>query len=155
MKNNIQSNKRRAAFTLIEIMAVVVIMGLLMGIVGTVVVGQIDQARTQTARAQIKQIESALTFYQMDNGRFPDNEQGLQALVEQPSSGAEARNWRPGGYLQGGAVPTDPWGEPYQYEYPGSQNAHSFDLWTLGSDGAPGGEGANQDVGNWLDAADG
>ena len=134
MKNNIQSNKRRAAFTLIEIMAVVVIMGLLMGIVGTVVVGQ---------------------FYQMDNGRFPDNEQGLQALVEQPSSGAEARNWRPGGYLQGGAVPTDPWGEPYQYEYPGSQNAHSFDLWTLGSDGAPGGEGANQDVGNWLDAADG
>lgn len=140
---------RRRGFTLIEIMAVVLIMGLLAGIVGAVVIGQIDQARTQTARAQIKQIESALTFYQMDNGRFPTTEQGLVALVERPTSGPEARNWRPGGYLQGGAVPVDPWGEPYQYQFPGEVNEHAFDIWTLGADARPGGEGADQDVGNW------
>jgi general secretion pathway protein G len=141
---------RRGGFTLIEIMAVVLIMGLLAGIVGTVVVGQIDQARTQTARAQIKQLESALTFYQMDNGRFPTSDQGLQSLVEKPSGAPEPRNFRPGGYLQGGVVPTDPWSNEYQYVSPGQHNPHAFDLWTYGSDGQPGGEAADQDVGNWV-----
>lgn len=146
--------ERRAGFTLIEIMAVVVIMGMLIGIVGTVVFNRIDQARTSTARAQIKQIESAVTFYQMDNGRFPTSEQGLEALVEQPASGPEARNWRPGGYLQGGAVPLDPWGTPYLYQFPGESNPYSFDIWSYGADGQPGGEGANQDVGNWTESVD-
>jgi general secretion pathway protein G len=141
---------RRQGFTLIEIMAVVLIMGLLAGIVGTVVVGQIDQARSQTARAQIKQLESALTFYQMDNGRFPTSDQGLLALVEKPSGAPEARNYRPGGYLQGGAVPVDPWSNPYQYVAPGQHNPHAFDLWTYGSDGQAGGEGPDQDVGKWV-----
>jgi general secretion pathway protein G len=140
----------RKGFTLIEIMAVVLIMGLLAGIVGTVVVGQIDQARSQTARAQIKQLESALTFYQMDNGRFPTSDQGLRALVEKPSGAPEPRNYRPGGYLQGGAVPADPWSNPYQYVSPGQHNPHAFDLWTYGSDGQAGGEGADLDVGNWV-----
>jgi general secretion pathway protein G len=142
---------RREGFTLIEIMAVVLIMGLLAGIVGTVVVAQIDQARTQTARAQIKQLESALTFYQMDNGRFPTTDQGLQSLVAKPGGAPEPRNYRPGGYLQGGVVPSDPWQLPYQYLSPGQHNPHSFDIWTLGSDGQPGGEGADQDVGNWVE----
>lgn len=145
---------RRRGFTLIEIMAVVLIMGLLAGIVGTVVVNQIDQARTQTARAQIKQLESALTFYQMDNGRFPTTEQGLHALVEKPTGAPEPRNYRPGGYLQGGVVPNDPWDAPYQYAAPGQHNPHAFDLWTLGADGQPGGEGADLDVGNWASDAE-
>jgi len=145
---------RRRGFTLIEIMAVVLIMGLLAGIVGTVVVNQIDQARTQTARAQIKQLESALTFYQMDNGRFPTSEQGLRSLVEKPSGAPEPRNYRPGGYLQGGVVPSDPWGIPYQYASPGQRNPHAFDLWTLGADGQPGGEGPDADVGNWASDAE-
>lgn len=136
-------------------MAVVLIMGMLAGIVGAVVINQLGTARTGTARAQIKQIESALTFYQMDNGRFPTTEQGLQALVEKPASGPEARNWRPGGYLQGGAVPLDPWGESYQYQFPGERNAHSFDVWTLGADGQPGGDDDNQDVGNWTASDEG
>jgi general secretion pathway protein G len=144
------NDKRRQGFTLIEIMAVVLIMGLLAGIVGTVVVGQIGQARSQTAKAQIKQLESALTFYQMDNGRFPTSEQGLEALVERPGSGPEARNWRPGGYIQGGVVPTDPWGYPYGYEHPGAENEHSFDIWTYGADGQAGGENENADIGNWA-----
>jgi len=146
-------NKKRQGFTLIEIMAVVLIMGLLAGIVGTVVVGQIGTARSQAAKAQIKQLESALTFYQMDNGRFPTSEQGLEALVEQPGAGPEARNWRPGGYIQGGQVPFDPWGDVYQYEYPGSENEHSFDIWTYGADGQAGGEAENADVGNWATEA--
>jgi general secretion pathway protein G len=146
---------RRRGFTLIEIMAVVLIMGLLAGIVGTVVVNQIDQARTQTARAQIKQLESALTFYQMDNGRFPTTEQGLHALVEKPTGAPEPRNYRPGGYLQGGVVPNDPWDAPYQYAAPGQHNPHAFDLWTLGADAAPGGDGSDQDVGNWASDAQG
>ena len=143
--------ERSAGFSLIEIMAVVLIMGLLAGIVGTFVVGQINSARVSTARAQIKQIESALTFYQMDNGRFPTEEQGLQSLVQAPTSGPEPRNYRPGGYLQGGAVPPDPWGNPYNYRMPGDVNRHSFDLWSLGSDGQAGGDETAADIGNWSD----
>ena len=146
-----RAKSRRTGFSLIEIMAVVLIMGLLAGIVGTFVVGQINSARVSTARAQIKQIESALTFYQMDNGRFPPDEQGLDALVNRPSSGPEPRNYRAGGYLQGGAVPKDPWDNPYNYRFPGDVNRHSFDLWSLGADGQPGGDETNADIGNWSD----
>lgn len=148
------ATRRRAGFTLIEIMAVVVIIGLLAGIVGVAVFGQLDKARVNTTQAQIKQIESALAFYQMDNGRFPTTEQGLQALVRKPTIGPEPRNYRPGGYLQGGEVPRDAWGNPYQYASPGQQNPGSFDLWSLGADGSPGGEGVDADVGNWTEGDD-
>jgi general secretion pathway protein G len=140
---------RAAGFTLIEIMAVVLIMGFLAGIVGVAIIGQIDRARVTTAEAQIKQLESALAFYQMDNGRFPTTEQGLEALVRPPTTGPQARNYRPGGYLQGGQVPLDPWGNPFQYESPGRVNTTSFDLWSFGADGSPGGEGVDADIGNW------
>lgn len=142
---------RTAGFTLIEIMAVVLIIGLLGGIVGVVIFGQVDTARITTAEAQIKQLESALEFYRLDNGRYPTTEQGLRALVEKPGTAPEPRRWRPEGYLQGGQVPLDPWGEPYQYQQPGVQNPQTFDLWSLGADSAPGGEGADADVGNWSE----
>lgn len=144
---------RTAGFTLIEIMAVVLIIGLLGGIVGVVIFGQVDTARITTAEAQIKQLESALEFYRLDNGRYPTTEQGLRALVEKPGTAPEPRRWRPEGYLQGGQVPLDPWGEPYQYQQPGVQNPQTFDLWSLGADSAPGGEGANADIGNWSEEA--
>jgi general secretion pathway protein G len=140
---------RNRGFTLVEIMAVVVIMGLLAGLVGTAVVSNMDKARVQTAGTQIKQLASALTFYQMDNGRFPTTDQGLAALIAKPSGTPEPRNYRPGGYLDAKSVPKDPWGGPYQYLSPGQQNPQSFDLWSLGADGAPGGEGTDADVGNW------
>lgn len=144
-------SRRSAGFTLIEIMAVVLIMGLLAGLVGVAIFGQIDSARVTTTQTQMKQIEQALTFYQMDNGRFPTTEQGLEALVREPAIGPEPRNYRPGGYLQGDQVPRDAWGNPYQYENPGQHNPESFDLWSLGADGAPGGSDTDADIGNWSE----
>jgi general secretion pathway protein G len=142
---------KELGFTLIEIMAVVIIMGLLAGIVGVAIFGQLDRARVNTTLTQMKQLESALAFYQMDNGRFPTTEQGLQALIEPPTSAPEPRNYRAGGYLQGGKVPPDAWGNAYQYEMPGSNNVQGFDIWSLGADGQPGGADTDADIGNWTE----
>jgi len=142
--------RRTGAFTLIEIMAVVLIIGLLGGIVGAVVFSQVDKARVNTAKTQIKQLESALEFYRLDNARYPSTEQGLLALVHKPSGDPQPRSYRPEGYLQGGQVPKDPWGEDYQYRSPGEHNTYSFDLWSFGADGKPGGDDNNADIGNWA-----
>lgn len=137
-------------FTLIEIMAVVLIIGMLSGIVGFAVFQQVDKARTVTARAQIDRLESSLELYNMDNGRFPNTDQGLDALINKPTSAPEPINYQPGGYLKGGELPLDPWGNEFQYESPGVNNDDSFDLWSYGKDGAPGGEDLNADIGNWA-----
>ena len=140
-------SRRAAGFTLIEIMAVVIIMGLLMGLVGVTVFDQVQKARVMTARAQIAQIESALEFFRMDNSRYPTTEQGLEALIRKPSSGA--RDYPPGGYLKKRNALDDPWDERFLYESPGQHNPHTFDLWSQGADGNPGGEGTGADIGNW------
>jgi general secretion pathway protein G len=142
--------RRSAGFTLIEIMAVVLIIGLLSTLVGVAIFGQVDEARVKTARVQISQLESALEFYRLDNGRYPTSEQGLRALVERPAIAPEPRRWRPEGYLKGGAVPLDPWDEPYQYLQPGQNNPYTFDLWSLGADNQLGGEGVDAEIGNWA-----
>jgi general secretion pathway protein G len=144
---------RNAGFTLIEIMAVVLIIGLLSTIVGVAIFGQVDKARVTTAKTQIKRLEGALETYRMDNARYPTTEQGLDALIHEPSGDPAPRNFQPGGYLQGGELPTDPWGEPYQYRAPGEHNPHTFDLWSLGADGQDGGEGLDADIGNWASDA--
>ena len=141
-----RARSQRLAFTLIEIMAVVIIMGLLAGIVGVAIFGQLDTARVNTTRTQMKQIEAALSFYQMDNGRFPTTEQGLGALIEQPTIGPEPRNYRPGGYLQGREVPRDAWSNDFHYEIPGTNNTDGFDIWSLGADGQPGGTETDADT---------
>jgi general secretion pathway protein G len=144
--------RRRRGFTLIEIMAVVLIMGMLMGLVGVAVFNQVDKARVQTTKAKIKNLESALEFYRMDNSRYPTSEQGLQALVIKPTTEPEPRNYPPGGYLQRGgpAAMEDAWQNKIFYESPGQHNPHSFDMWSLGADGAPGGEDADADIENWT-----
>jgi general secretion pathway protein G len=88
----------------------------------------------------------------MDNARYPTSEQGLDALVNEPD---DARSYPQGGYLQKRRVPEDPWGNPYEYEQPGQNNSHSFDLWSYGADGKPGGEGVDADIGNWDDGGEG
>ena len=141
----------RAGFTLIEIMAVVLIIGLLSTIVGAAVFQQVDKGRVTAARAQINSLEGVLEIYRMDNARFPTSEQGLEALITAATSEPVPRNFPAGGYLKGGRLPVDPWGEPYHYESPGQNNPESFDLWSYGSDNAPGGDGVDADIGNWSE----
>jgi len=140
-------NRRRAAFTLIEIMAVVIIMGLLMGAVGIAVIGQVERARVMTTRTKIAQVESALEFYRMDNSRYPTTDQGLESLVSEPSSGT--RNYPTGGYLKKKDGLKDAWDEAFQYQNPGQRNPGSFDVWSQGADGKPGGDDTDADIGNW------
>ena len=143
------SNPRNHGFSLIEIMAVVVIIGLLVALVGVNVTGQMDSARVKTTAAQIDRLEGALEFYRMDNATYPTTEQGLDALVRRPTSAPEPRRYQDDGYLQRKSLPLDPWGEPYQYRSPGEHNVRGFDLWSYGSDRAPGGTGDGADLGNW------
>lgn len=137
------AHSTQKGFTLIEIMAVVLIIGMLTTLVGFAVFKQIDKARVSTARAQMKNIETTLEFYRMDNSRYPTTEQGLNALIQKPTSEPIPRNYREGGYLRGDAVPKDPWQEPYQYT---SEHSDEFQLWSLGSDNQPGGEGTARDI---------
>ena len=143
--------ERRHGFTLIEIMAVVLIIGLLTTLVGIAILPQIDKSRVIAARTQIKNLEAALETYRMDNARFPTTEQGLHALIEAPP---DVRNFQTGGYLREKRIPLDPWGNAYQYESPGTHNDNSFDLWSWGSDGAAGGTGPAADIGNWVSEED-
>jgi general secretion pathway protein G len=148
-----RASSREHAFTLIEIMAVVLIMGLLASIVGVTVIRQIDKGRVTATKIQIKQLEVALTAFYSDNGFFPSTEQGLQALVEKPTIGREPRDYPEGGYLQGGVVPLDSWQNPYQYQSPGQIN-RDYDIWSLGGDAAAGGTGVDADIGNWPEDID-
>ena len=144
-----KDRRQQGGFTLIEIMAVVVIMGLLMTLVGVAVFQQVDKARVTTAKAKIAQIESALEFYRMDNSRYPTTQQGLASLVTKPTSDPEPRNYPPGGYLKRSDSIQDPWGSVFRYESPGQHNQYSFDLWSLGADQSEGGEELDGDIGNW------
>jgi general secretion pathway protein G len=141
--------RRRRAFTLIEMMAVIAIIGLLIALIGPAIAGMLDNGRITTTEAQIRQIEAALTSYQMDNGRYPTTEQGLRALIEKPTSAPEPYRWRPGGYLARREIPRDGWKNEIQYAAPGEHNPHAFDVWSLGADGQPGGTDADADIGNW------
>ena len=131
-------------FTLIEVMVVVVILGILAAIVVPKVMDRPDQARITKAHTDIAAIESALNLYKLDNYNYPNTSEGLEALVTAPSGGKTA-NWKSGGYLQ--PLPQDPWQHPYQYLSPGVHG--TIDIYTLGADGQPGGDGVNADVGNW------
>ncbi|MDH3400338.1 MAG: type II secretion system major pseudopilin GspG [Chromatiales bacterium] len=133
-------------FTLIEIMVVVVILGILAALVVPNILGNVDTARITAAKQDIRGIESALDMYRLDNYNYPTAQQGLQALVTQPAD-PSIRNWRLGGYLK--KLPNDPWGNPYQYLYPGTQG--EVDVWSMGADGQTGGEGVAADIGNWME----
>ncbi len=134
-------------FSLIEILVVVVIIGILAAIVVPRVMDEPDRARVTKAKQDIQALVTALNMYRLDNFVYPSTEQGLEALVREPSGRPEAPNWRPGGYLD--RVPRDPWGRDYQYLYPGVRG--EFDVWTFGANGMSGGEGINAEIGNWGD----
>lgn len=132
-------------FTLIEIMVVVIIIGLLAAVIVPSVISKVDEARVSKAKADIQALEAALTMFRLDNSKYPSTDQGLQSLTTQPTD-PSIRHWRPGGYIQ--RISKDPWGNPYQYAFPGS-HGKEYDLFTLGADGQPGGDGTSADIGNW------
>ncbi|NWF76016.1 MAG: type II secretion system major pseudopilin GspG [Nitrospirae bacterium] len=139
------SNNR--GFTLLEVIVVVFILSILAAIVAPRIIGRTDDARIAEAKVQIKNFETALKLFKLDNGFYPSTEQGLQALVEKPLSGQIPPKYREGGYLEQKKIPLDPWGNPYVYISPGIYG--DFDIMSYGADGKEGGEGKNEDIKSW------
>ena len=132
-------------FTLIELLVVLVIIGILAALVVPSVLDRAEDARVTAARTDVNNLMQALKMYKLDNQRYPTTEQGLQSLVQKPTSGPAANGWKEGGYID--KLPKDPWGTPYQYLSPGVHG--EIDVFSLGADGQPGGTGEDADIGSW------
>jgi general secretion pathway protein G len=137
----------QAGFSLVEILVVLAIMMLMIGVIAPQVIDTLDDAQVQRAKADFKNIETALKMYRLDNFVYPTTEQGLEALVEPSSLDPQPRKFKKGGYLE--EVPEDPWGRPYLYMHPGEHK--DVDIYSLGADGLSGGEDLNTDIGNWKE----
>ncbi|HEY0809923.1 MAG TPA: type II secretion system major pseudopilin GspG [Longimicrobiales bacterium] len=138
--------KARNGFTLLELMVVIVVLGLLAGLVGPQILGRVSEAKTTTAQTQIEMLATALDTYRLDNGVYPSNEQGLDALRDKPAHGDATANWH-GPYLRK-PVPLDPWGRAYMYRV--SDDLSSFEIVSLGADGRAGGTGDDVDLSSNL-----
>lgn len=143
----INTTNNNRGFTLIEIMIVVVILALLAALVAPKIIGRSDDAKIADAKVQIRNFETALKLYKLDNSNYPSTEQGLSALVTKPAVGQIPKNYKAEGYLENKNVPKDPWGNDYIYLSPGEHG--DYDLSSLGADGARGGEGKNADIESW------
>lgn len=130
-------------FTLIELMVVVVILGILATIMMPKILDRPEQARRMKAKVQIRNLQSGLAFFKTDTGRFPRTTEGLEALISNPG----LKGWNQSGYIEGGKVPLDPWGNPYIYICPGMHD--DYDLESYGKDGEDGGTGDNADIESW------
>lgn len=143
-KTNIMKSHQKG-FTLIELMVVIVILGILSGVIVPRIMDNPDKARIAKARHDIAALESALDIYRLDNYVYPTTDQGLEALVKQPEGEPAPTNWKQGGYIK--KLKKDPWGNDYLYLSPGQHG--EIDIYSLGADGAPGGEGVFADIGSW------
>ena len=133
-------------FTLIEILVVVSILAILGALIVPKIMDRPNEARVVAAKHDIGTVVAALKLYKLDNGRYPTTEQGLQALVEKPTSEPVPANWKSGGYLE--KMPKDPWGRDYLYLNPGIKR--EIDVMSYGADGQQGGEGFDADLGSWM-----
>ncbi len=138
------SRRAKGGFTLVEILVVMVILGMLFGLVGPRVIDYLSRAKSDVTRIQLENIATALDLYRLDVGRYPSQEEGLEALVASP---AGVDRWS-GPYLKDRALPLDPWDRDYIYAIPGNHDG-TFDLSSLGSDGAEGGDEEAADITNW------
>jgi general secretion pathway protein G len=143
MKKFLRRRRDDGGFTLLEMLVVLAIMGLLAAIIAPQVLKYLGSSRTQTAKVQIQNVVAALELYRLDVGRYPTQEEGLNAVITAPST---APGWN-GPYLQKSTALNDPWGHPYLYRNPGKHG--DIDVYSLGSDNAEGGTGEAADVGNW------
>ncbi len=135
--------KHYSAFTLIELLVVLVILGLLMSVVGPRVIKYVGGAKSDTAAMQIQELSAALDMYHLEVGNYPSQNVGLKALIEQPTGNSR---WK-GPYLRKSSIPKDPWGNEYVYRFPGKHGP--FDIFSLGADGQPGGDGDASDINGW------
>ena len=140
-----KAGRGQKGLTLVELMVVIVILGLLSAIIVINVIPAGDEAAVQKARTDIAVLENALEQYRLNMMSYPTTEQGLEALVEAPANVSRPEMYRPGGYIR--SLPEDPWGNPYQYQRPGTNG--EYDIFSYGADGEEGGEGFNADIGNW------
>jgi len=153
MTQKMPQNRKKAqnGFTLIELMIVIVIIGILATLLIPRIMERPEEARRIKAKADIKTIESALKLYKIDTGNYPTTEQGLEALIRKPDTSPVPNKWREGGYLEGDAVPKDPWGNPYYYTASSSSgtsgaSGRDYEIVSYGNDGQPGGTGKNADI---------
>lgn len=137
----------QGGFTLLELIIVIAIIAILAALVAPAIFQNVGDAKTSAAKSQIEMLSTALGAYRLDNDFYPSGDQSLSALRKLPTSGDVPRNWR-GPYLTR-EIPLDPWGRPYVYASPGKMNAGSFDLYSLGRDGRPGGDGEDADITSW------
>lgn len=135
-------NKKEKGFTLLEIMVVIVILGILASMIVPNLLGNKDKADRQKVVSDVVALENALDMYKLDNGSYPSSDQGLQALVSEPSGSPEPRNYREDGYIK--RLPEDPWGNEYLLNNPGEHG--KIDILSVGFDGE---EGTDDDIGNW------
>lgn len=133
-------------FTLIEVMIVIVILGILAALIVPKIIGRPDEARVIAAKQDISSLLQALKLYRLDNQRYPTTDQSLRALVGKPTTPPIPPNWKNGGYIE--RLPKDPWGNDYRYLNPGTHG--EIDVYSVGADGEPGGEGIDADIGSWA-----
>jgi general secretion pathway protein G len=135
----------RFAFTLVELLIVIAIITILAGVVTVNLVRKPGEARVAATRMQIRQLQTALNVYRTEQGRYPTQEQGLEALVRKPDREPIPKHYPPDGYLEGGKVPVDAWGNSFVYLSPG-RGGESYEIISYGSDGEPGGDGDAADI---------
>lgn len=140
--NRKTNTAKQSGFTLIEVMVVLAIIGGMLALVASNVIGNAGEARIKTTKSQIKLIENALDLYKLDNYTYPTTDQGLEALITKPSGSPEPKNWKSGGYLKGSKLPQDAWGGEFVYFY----ESGAYEILSLGADGQEGGEEELADI---------
>ncbi|MDH3762258.1 MAG: type II secretion system major pseudopilin GspG [Gammaproteobacteria bacterium] len=143
LKTNVKKLPSSGGFTLIELLVVLVILGLLAGMVGPNVMKYIGSSKVEVAKAQLEDLSAGLDLFKLDVGRYPSDDEGLRVLVE---GGDGIMGWN-GPYLRKKRVPLDPWNRDYVYLVPGQEN--EYDLYSLGADGEPEGDGEDRDLNAW------